>query len=262
MKKLLLATTLLFPLAAQAADLTLKAKSTAYPYASSGCYFGVAVKGGVDQVNASGSALFATSLATGGLNAAGAGVGGDVGCIHYYGPQSTIQWVGFEASVYYQNVTASAMAAAPGAGVQASYASRWSADQTIKLGGFNPVAWLPNLGISFPTLPAPPTISGINILSPGLAYFSIGVEEFGVDGQFFTAGGSTIGIAPLVGLGVINPILDSTGKLTGNVLDTGAQVVFADKALGLTNAFGTNGAPTLGSLSVGRKYEVYAKIQF
>jgi hypothetical protein len=261
---LVLSTAIVAP--ACAADLVVKApQSKAFPYASTGCYFGIAIKGGVDQVNASGNALFATSLASGSLTAAGGGVGGDVGCIHYYGPGSSIQWIGYEATAYYQNITAAAPAV-NGAGVAvalpASYASRWSADATVKFGGFNPLSWLPNLGITFPGLPAPPTLPGISVLSPGLMYFAAGVEAFGVEGQFFTAGGSTVGIAPLVGAGIFNQILDAKGVPTGYVLDTGAQIVFADKALGVSNAFGTAGGPTIGSLSVGRKYEVYAKINF
>jgi hypothetical protein len=265
MKKfLLLATALSACSPAMAADLMLRKApaAVAFPYSGSGWYFGVGTKGGVDQVSNSGTALFATSLVGSGLNALGAGVGGDIGYFKTFGPGGVVQWAAFEASAYYQNITASTTATNGAAAVPVSYASRWSADQVVKLGGFNLLTYLPNLGISFPALPPLPTVGGLNTLQPGLTYVSFGLEEFGVDGQFFTASGSTIGVAPLVGAGVFSEILDTTGKPTGNVLDVGAQVVFADKGLGISNAFSSSGAPVFGTLSVGRKYEVYAKIDF
>lgn len=247
--------------AAAAADMPLKAAKfnpLMFPYNGSGFYFDVSTKAGVEQDSATGNFL-GTSLATGTVNASGGSVGGSLGYIH--GMQD--KWVAVEASIYYSNVTGGGAAVSPsGNAVQASFASRWSADQVIKIGGWNPLAALGSLGFQFPALPTPPTIGGISVAANSHPYIMAGVEEWGISGQFFMANtGVDVGVAPLVGAGIMNQIVDSTGKLTGAVLDTGAQVVFADKGLSVNGLFGP-GTPGVAQLSSGRKYEVFAKIGF
>ena len=99
-------------------------------------------------------------------------------------------------------------------------------------------------------------------MATGHTYIMAGVEEWGISGQFFMANsGVTIGVAPLIGAGILNQIVDTTGKLTGAVLDTGAQVVFADKGFSASGLFAL-GVPGVSQMSSGRKYEVYAKVLF
>lgn len=268
MRKIFLMIALLgLAMPAHAADMPLKAPAannlTVFPYNTSGIYWGFATKVAVEQSNVSsgGNPLFATSLATGNLNAAGGGVGGTVGYMKGFGDK----WMAFETSLYYQNITASAPAvSASGASVNASVASRWSAEQVIKIGGFNPLSYLSNLGFQFPTLPTQPTVPGITLLAGGHPYLMVGAEEFGITGTFFTAGGTTWGIAPLVGAGILNQIVDSTGKLTGGVLDTGAQVVFGDKGAQISGLFSTPSTPAAfgANASMGTKYEAFAKLDF
>ncbi len=251
---------------AQAADMPLKAMKNnllAFPYTGDGFYWGIATKAGIEQDSASGTFL-ATSLVTGTVNAAGGGVGGTLGYMHGMGDK----WLAFEGTTYWQNISASSSAVTASVGgvsaaVNASFASRWSADQVVKIGGWNPFSWLGNFGgFTFPTLPTPPTVPGITIIAGGHTYLMAGVEEWGISGQFFTVGsGVTVGVAPLVGAGIMNQIVDSKGALTGAVLDTGAQVVFADKGFQASGLFAP-GQPTVGALNSGRKYEVYAKVLF
>ncbi len=249
---------------ATAADLHLKAPAKGnllvFPYTGDGMYWGIATKGGVEQDSASGSFL-GNALVTGNSNALGGGVGGTLGYMHGMGDK----WMAFEGSAYYQNIAGAAMAAnASGTlATNASFASRWSSDQVVKIGGWNPFAWLGNFGgFQFPTLPTPPSVPGINIIAGGHTYIMAGIEEWGISGQFFTASSSVeIGVAALVGAGIMNQIVDANGKLTGAVLDVGAQVVFADKGLAVSGLF-TPIAPVVGALNSGRKYEVFAKVDF
>ena len=249
--------------AAYAADLpVLKAPARSnllvFPYNGDGLFWGIATKAGVEQDSASGNFL-GSALLSGSANASGGGIGGTLGWMHGMGNM----WVAFEGSLYYQNITASTNATDGVVSVPASWASRWSSDQVIKVGGWNPFAWIGNFGgFTFPTLPTPPSVSGINIVATGHTYIMAGVEEWGISGQFFMANsGVTIGVAPLIGAGILNQIVDTTGKLTGAVLDTGAQVVFADKGFSASGLFAP-GVPVVSQMSSGRKYEVYAKVLF
>jgi hypothetical protein len=148
--------------------------------------------------------------------------------------------------------------------VPASFGSRWSADQVVKVFGFDPFTLLGNLGFGqFPTLPTPPTLSNIPILPTGHRYWMAGIEEWGIRGNLLTAPGADVGAAFLLGAGTMNQIVDTTGKLTGAVLDTGAQVVFADKGVGISGLFAQGGGgPIFGSLTSGRKYEIFGKLHF
>lgn len=261
---LLVAVALVAAAPASAADMSVKAAAASrnflvFPYNGSGMYWGAATKGGVEQDSASGNVL-GTSLVSGSVNALGGGVGGTIGYMH--GMQDKA--VAFEGSLYYQNITGAGAAASgtPGVSVPVSFASRWSSDQVVKVFGWNPFTLIGNLGFQFPTLPAAPSVPGITVAPNGHMYWMAGVEEWGISGQFFMADtGVNIGVAALLGAGIMNQIVDTSGKLTGAVLDTGAQVVFADKGLSFNGLFAP-GAPVVGNLTSGRKYEVYAKLLF
>jgi hypothetical protein len=272
MRKMILATAMssLVLSAAFAADVTppvytkaQKSNLLTFPYNGDGFYWGIATKMGVEQDSASGQ-IGGIALATGNMNATGGGIGGTLGYMHGMGDK----WVAFEGSLYYQNVTAGGQAVTPLAGgvnalVPASFASRWSSDQVVKIGGWNPFSWLGNLGgFTFPTLPTPPSVPGITIVGTGHTYIMAGIEEWGISGQFFNQNsGVDVGVAALLGAGVMNQIVDSTGKLTGAVLDVGADVVFADKGLSVAGLF-VPGTPVVSQLNSGRKYEAYAKVDF
>lgn len=239
-------------------------KALAFPYQGSGFYFGIDTKGGVQ--NASNSGTILGSAFSGSLTASGASVGGDLGWMHGMGNA----WVALEASLYYSNITGGGTAVTPIAGgvsaaVPVSYASRWSSDQVIKVGGLtNILSWLPNIGINFPALPTPPAIPGIpTIPNNAHPYVMAGIEEFGISGNFFTAGGTEVGVAPLVGAGILNQIADTNGQPTGAVLDVFGQVVFGNRGLDVAGLFKAGGpTPVVGTLNIGNKYEAGAKIHF
>lgn len=254
----------MFAAPAFAADLPLIAKSglpLAYPYnGGSGFYAGVNVFGGVAQSSATSNSLFASSLASGNLTAAGGAVGGTVG----YTRGNSNFWWALEASGDWQNVsagTSSASAATP----SATMASRWSAEEVVKIGGslqFNFLNAINLLGINFPTFELPVAPSGISVAAAPHPYIMAGVKEFGISGTVGQAGGTTVGVAPLVGAGTISSILDGTGKPTGLALDLFAEVVFANKGLGFSNVFGTGGAPVNANLTMNNQYWAGAKVLF
>lgn len=244
------------PVSAIAADMPVKAPPSfgIYPsYAGQGFYFGVATSAGVAQADIKGSSLLGTSLVNGNLTAAGASVGGTVGWMKGNGTT----WYAIEATLAYNNITASA----PVDGVRVEAFSRWDAEQVIKFGGFQQIlAALPNLGIAFPSLPNLPSPPGFNIAAnTSHPYIMAGVREFGMGSAVGLANAKTVGIAPLIGAGVINQLLDKDGKLSGIVLDTGAEVIFADKGKSLT--FNPGGPPVFGgNLNMGKQYFAYAKV--
>lgn len=230
-----------------------------YPYTGgSGFYVGINTMGGVAQSSATASGLFATSLATGNLTASGGAVGGTVG----YTSGSTRFWWALEGSGDWQNVSASANM--PNA--TTSVASRWSSEQVAKVGGTlqtNFLSTLNPLGLNFPTFELPTTPNGISVAASPHPYIMGGVKEFGISGNFNTAGGTTWGIAPLLGAGTIASILDTTGKPTGLVLDLFAEVVFANKGMSISNVFGTTGVPmTNAALTMNNQYWAGAKVLY
>ena len=257
MRKSLLAFTALATIIAApafAADvappLVSKSALPVYPYSGgSGFYAGVNTMAGVADASATSTAL------TGTMNAAGGALGGTAG----YTSGNSRLWFAVEASGDYQNVTATATGAA------ASVASRWSSEQVFKLGGSAPydyLAAIAPLGISFPTFQLPLAPNGISVAAGSHPYIMVGVKEFGITGGFGVAGGSTIGIAPLLGAGTISQIVDSTGKPTGFALDLFAEIVFANKALGFNNVFGVGGPVTPATITLGNQYFAGAKVLF
>jgi hypothetical protein len=253
MKRLLLSTALLWSGVAMAADMPVKALSVApptYPYDGSGFYFGANVMAGIQQTTVAGNPTLVTSLANGNLNAAGGAVGGTIG----YTRGNATWWWAIEDSLDYQNITASATTAV----VPASAASRWSNETVVRVHGFNPLQYLPNLGITFPSFPTqlPVVPAGIAVGAAQL-YIGGGVKEWGITGNFVGNGTSTYGVGGLIQAGSIAQIIDATGKPTGAALDLGAEVVFASKALLVTAG---PGGPALGTLTSGNQYWAYTKV--
>jgi hypothetical protein len=236
-----------WPNQGEATDLAVKARPIAYPYMGSGCYFGVNAEGGAAQSNVSGNGLFLTGLASGNMIAAGGSVGGSVGCIYGNGTN----WVAVQGNLNYQNITGAVEAPGGSFGVS----SKWQASQVVKFGGFPALlSWLPNLGLNFPVL-APPANApvGLNIVTlTSQPYVMVGAQEFDNSGWFQAQSGHSVGVAPLVGAGVINQITDTSGKPSGAVLDTYAKVVFAGKGFTI-NDVGSN--PNLGAAAnLGTQY--------
>jgi len=208
------------------ADIALKAKPIAYPYAKSGCYFGINTEAAVASTDTSGTGLFINSAASGKLYAAGGAIGGSVGCIKG-GPDL---WYGVQADLDYQNITGSV----PVAGANINFASRLQGGAEVRLGGTTLLTlltqWVPSG--SFPVVGTPAVPGSFQLAAtPPLPYVAAGFEVFRVDAAFGAISGSGTEIAPKLRAGVINQLTDAQGKLTGAVMDTYAKVVFAGKGV-------------------------------
>src|SRR6185437_12807603 len=127
MRKLLLSmmAVLALGVAAHAADLGVaplyKAQGKPFAAGGSGFYWGGGTSIGVDQANASASGIFATSLVTGNLNAAGGSVDGEMGWI------SSVQgtWVRIGVTGSYQNIGAGVSNGSIGT----AFSSKWGATE-------------------------------------------------------------------------------------------------------------------------------------
>lgn len=236
---------------AMAADLPVKAPSfsaPAYPYDSSGFYFGPNLMAGIQQTSVSGNPLLVTSLVNGNLNAAGGSVGGTIG----YTKGNAAFWWAVEDSLDYQNITATAASVVP-----ASTVSRWSNETVVRVHGFNPLQYLPNLGITFPSFPTQLPVVPVGIaVGAAQLYIGGGVKEWGISGNFVGNGSQTYGVGGVLQAGSIAQIIDATGKPTGAALDLGAEVVFANKTLSVT----TGGGTPLGQITSGNQYWAYTKV--
>lgn len=213
----------LVPLSAHSADMPVKAK-VAYPYARSGCYFGVNMEAATAQTDTSGSGLFVTSAVNGKLTAAGGAIGGSVGCIK--GDPSL--WYGVHADLDYQNVTASV----PVDGVNVNFASRIQGGGEFRVGGTTLLTFFGNLipNGTFPVLGTPAVPAGFALAAtPPLPYLAAGFEVWQQQAAFGAISGSGTEIAPKLRAGVINQLTDATGKITGAVNDTYVKVIFAGK---------------------------------
>ncbi len=225
MKKIILAL-LMSTAVASAADIPIKAPSlmqTGYP----GWYLLVGSEAAVAQANVSGNNLFATSLVSGGLKAAGGAVKGGFGYI-------TPKWR-LETSVGYQNITGSDTTA----GGSASVASRWSATQEFDFNYSllqNILTAVGNIGVAFPTF-TPVLPSNLSVAASPRQYFGFGAREFGIDGNILGATGSSWSAAPMIKSGFIFQALDSTGKSTGGAWDAYAWVSFPMRGITLDNVF-------------------------
>lgn len=230
---------------ARSADLPLKAApNAACPYLSSGFYFGLDAQAGVQTTKSNG--LFLNNLVSSNLIAAGGAVGGTVG---YMWGTCTNFWA-VEGTIDYQNISGSGAAFDPTTqtATPTNSVSKWQSNQVVKWGGFSSLlSYLPNFGISFPTLPMLPV--GLTNVGTSHAYLMAGVQEFGISGALGSVNGSTWGVAPLIGMGTLAPIVDTNGKPNGAVLDLYAKVVFENKGLTLDRVFSTSGPPTVGASS-------------
>ena len=229
----------------------------AYPYSGgSGFYGGVNTIAGVQQASTSANGLFASSLATGNLAAAGGGIGATVG----YTAGGSQFWWAAEASGDWMNVSATQNLP----GQTTSVSSRWQAEQVVKIGGTlqtNFLNAIAPLGVNFPSFTLPVAPSNISVAASPHPYIMAGVKEFDISGNFNSTGGSAVGIAPLIGAGTISSIIDTSGKPTGLALDLFAEVVFANKGLALNNVLG-GGAPANANLQMTNQYWAGAKVLF
>ena len=99
----------------------------------------------------------------------------------------------------------------------------------------------------------PPSIQAGNLAINGAIarpYVMAGLREFDNTGWISNVTGHSIGVAPLIGMGMINPMVDSTGVLNGAALDVYAKVVFPGRGFSVDN-FGGNprlsGAGNMGT---------------
>lgn len=232
--------------AVRAADMPVKAVPSAAANPG-GIYVCAEAGAAVAKSEVSGNGgLFATSLVQGNLTAAGGTVGGCIG--GWYGSDA-FRW-GWRVSADYENITASA----PVPGANVSIASRWSAMQTVRMGGADPLTFfqavLGNLGVqgfTFPTF-TPPTFSGggINLAAQPKLFVGLGVREAGIDGQFGMVGGSSVSVAPALEAGSIWQVLNASGMPTGGSVEVSVYTAWPGRGAVLNNVFGTQGGPSLG----------------
>jgi opacity protein-like surface antigen len=248
---------------ALAADMPVKAPPGPFATVSGyGWYFGVGTEAGVAQSSVTGNNLFATSLVGGNLTASGGAVTAAVGYI-----RGNNQWRWrLEATGAYQNITG-ATPGVPGAG-NGSVASRWSATQgfDISFEVFkNITAVVGNLGINFPSFdPGRALPANIAVSQTPWQYVGVRAREFGLDGSFGAASGSTWGVAPQIETGFLWQTLDAAGKPNGGALDAYFYVAFPEKGATFGNVFATNGAPiTVGAgANLGRQYGAGLRYNF
>ncbi len=212
------------PAIALAADLPTKAPISPFSVNSGGWYAGIASEAAVEQANVSGNNLFATSLVNGNLKAAGGAIGGVVGYIRtgcIYG-----SWCRVQAGGFYQNIT--------GSNSNGSVASRWSSTQEVDLGVevFSAItSVIGNVGVAFPTF-SPSLPSNVLVAAAPRQYVGFGAREIGIDGNFLSATGSTVSVAPMLKTGYLWQTLGANGAPNGFTV---------------TNAFATSGGPVFTS---------------
>jgi hypothetical protein len=243
MKKFLLLTTALTALAmpAMAADLPFKAPPPARA-AGSGWYCGVGTEADVAQSNVSGTNLFATSLATGGLTATGGSLDGACGYISgVVGKWWRVQGEGGWSNIQGTNAVG---ATAISSGASAFIAQRWHGSQEFDIGlelVQRVISAVPNLStlVNWPVFTPPmPTVP----VGTPFQYVGVGLREFGESGRFGLATGQTVGVAPMIKSGFIWQTLNATGKPNGGALDAYAWVAFPVKGFTMNNVLASNGA--------------------
>lgn len=241
-----------------AADLPVKAPPMMVYQPSGNFYFGFGTEAAVAQANVSGNNLFATSLVNGDLKAAGGAVCGVAGYIS----GDPNRWWRLEASGCYQNITGGT----PIAGANASVASRWSASQEVDI-GFELIqrifAAVGNLGVAFPTF-QPNLPSNVAVAASPRQYVGVGFREFGVDGSFGAASGTSWSAAPMVKTGYLWQTLDANGRLNGGAIDVYAWASFPMRGITIGNAFAANGTPlTFGAgANMGTQYGAGIRYDF
>jgi hypothetical protein len=240
MKTILLAAAAVLSLnAARAADMPVFKAQQPFAGTGSGSYCGAGTTAGVAQASVSGNNLFATSLVNGNINAIGGSVGGDCGYISNRGPLGT--WWQIEGAGKYQNITAS--------DGPVSIASRWAATQELDFGAelFQMVfAAGGNVGLTFPSF-TPSLPANVAVAALPRQYFGFKVEEFGISGNFFGAGGSTWAWAPGLTTGYRWQTLGAGGQPNGGSLKIFADVYWPQRGVTFNNVFGVSGPIVLGA---------------
>ena len=258
-----------FSLPAFAADMPVKAQPTPFlNYNGSGFYWGVGTTSAVDQANVSGNNVFASSLVTSNLMAAGQSVDVEVGYI--WGNASIAgmaQWARVYLSGSYQNISGGvSVGATPTSGAASlSIASRWQSMQGVDVGADVVSYLLTKTGISnpFPSF-TPQLPSNVAVAVTPREYFGAFVTEFGISGNFGAAAGQTVGLAPGIRTGYLWQTVDATGKPNGGALDMGVAVDWPTKGATFNNVFAGNGAPlTLNAgADLGTQYKAYIRYDF
>jgi len=271
MRKFLLATIALAALStsALAADMATKAPPSPFQtYSGSGFYWGIGTTSGVDQANVSGNNIFATSLVSSNLMAAGQSIDGEIGYIWGNASVAGIaNWARVYLSGSYQNISGGvSVGATPTSGAAAlSIASRWSSMQGIDVGADIVQFVLSKTGLTnpFPSF-TPQLPSNVAVAVTPREYFGAFVTEFGIDGRFGEATGQTVGVAPGIRTGYLWQTVDQTGKPNGGALDLGVAVDWPQRGVSFNNVFAANGAPlTLNAgANIGTQYKAYLRYDF
>ncbi len=248
-------TALALPASAFAADMAYKAPPPVRT-PGSGWYCGVGTEADVAQSNVSGTNLFATSLATGGLTATGGSLNGMCGYIS----GTPNRWWRAQTEGGWSNIqgTNAVGPTATSSGASAFIAQRWHGSQEFDV-GFEVVqrviAAIPNLStlVNWPVF-TPPTPT-VPVGTPH-QYVGVGLREFGESGRFGLSTGQTVGVAPMIKSGFIWQTLDTSGNLNGGALDAYAWVAFPMRGFTMGNVLASNGSPlTFGAgANMGTQY--------
>jgi hypothetical protein len=242
---------------AMAADLPRPVFKASPPSVNgAGWYCGVGTEADVAQSNVTGTNLFATSLATGGLTATGGSLNAACG----YVSGNPLRWWRAQLEGGWSNIQGTNAVAPTGTSSGASefIAQRWHSSQEFDV-GFELIqriiSAVPNLSnvVNWPVF-TPPTPT-VPVGSP-LEYVGVGLREFGESGRFGFATGQTVGVAPMIKTGYLWQTLDTSGRPNGGALDAYAWVAFPMRGFTMGNVLAANGAPlTLGAgANMGTQY--------
>ena len=264
MKKLLLATALLWPLAAQAADLGLNPiyKSPYVPGSAGGWYIDIGTSMGVANSSIGGNNLFVTGLVGGSLVADGASIDGGVGYVRNGGPLGT--WWQLRLGASYQNIS--------GGLPSGSVSSRWRVSEEADIGAdifqqaLSAIGNVGGVSTVFSSLngfvPALPT--NVSVGASPRQYVGFVLEESQLQGSFGAASGQTWMIAPGVKTGWVWQTLGKDNKPNGNALEVFAQVTWPTQGATFNNVFAANGTPlTIGpAVKEGTEYRAGIDYKF
>jgi hypothetical protein len=233
----------LYGASAFAADMPVKAPPFSNkPFSTatgSGWFCGIGTQAGVAQANVSGNNIFATSLVNGNLNVTGGAVGGGCGYIRSNGPFG-LRWAA-EVNAFYQNITASAG--------PASIASRYSVTEELdfSFSAFQMISnAIGNIGVAFPSF-SPSLPSSVAVASAPWQFVGLKVLEFGQSGNFFQAGGASIGWAPGITGGFRWQTLNAAGQPNDGSIKVYADVFWPQRGETFSNVLGTGGGPIVVS---------------
>ena len=243
----------------RAADMPVfpvKAQNTPFSTPNgSGWYVGIGTQAGVAATNVSGTNLLATDLATGNLNATGGAVGGGFGYISTLPALNGLRWQ-FENNAFYQNITASVG--------PVSVASRWSLTQEldVSFAAFQTISnAIGNLGVSFPTF-APALPSNIAVATTPWQFVGFKIEEFGLQGNFFQAGGASVGWAPGLTAGFRWQTLNAQGKPNDGSIKLYADVFWPQRGTTFDNVLGPGAPVVTGTAKFTTQYWAGIKYDF